>query len=176
MDNIPVLKQSESRKESIIKNTPAIFNIEENPTANRSAPLYELEIVSEVSKWCGSITQLAIKHGISADLAKAVIFMETTHGWYDKFYPFKKTILPMNLDYRYWRELGVSKELLNCPFYNIEFGIILLSRIKARIKDPTVRKIATIYNFLGAEKVSDYGARVDRLMREKPWLKKGCAK
>ncbi len=175
MESIPVLKDSESRKQCIIHNTPAVFNIEENPTANGAAPLYEIEVASEVSKWCGSITQLALKHSLNAELAKAVIYMETTHGWYDKLYPFKKTILPMNLHYRYWRELGVTKELLSCPFYNIEFGIILLSRIKARIKDPTARKIATIYNFLGAEKVTDYGARVDKIVREKPREKKGCS-
>ncbi|WP_166267240.1 hypothetical protein [Marinobacter caseinilyticus] len=86
------------------------------------------------------------------------MYMETTHGWYDKFYPYRKTILPMNLHYKYWRELGVTKENLECPFYNIEFGIILLARITARVKDPTSRKVATIYHFLGTEKVNEYGA------------------
>ena len=30
-------------------------------------------------------------------------------------------------------------------------------------------EIASVYNNLGAKKVSDYGARVKRLMKEKPW-------
>ena len=103
------------------------------------------------------------------------MYMETTHGWYDKFYPYRKTILPMNLHYKYWRDLGVTKDKLRCPFYNIEFGIILLSRISNRLEDPTPRKVATIYNFLGAEKVSEYGARVAKIMKEKPWVLRGCA-
>jgi len=89
--------------------------------------------------------------------------METTHGWYDAVYPMRKTILPMNLYYQYWRDLGITKENLGCSFYNIEFGVILLSRIQQRIENLTIAKIASIYNFLGAEKVNDYGARVAKL-------------
>ena len=175
MKNVPVLSDSKSRKESIIKDTPAIFNIEENPSAVGTEPLYELEVASQVSKWCGVIQALAMKYDVDPNLAKAIMYMETTHGWYDKFYPYRKTILPMNLHYKYWRDLGVTKENLNCPFYNIEFGVILLARIFSRVKDPTSRKVATLYNFLGAEKVSEYGARVEKIMNGKPWLKQGCA-
>ncbi len=81
----------------------------------------------------------------------------------------------MNIHYGYWKKLGVTKELLECPFYNIEFGVILLSRIRDRIEKPTVRKIASIYNLLGARKVTDYGARVGRLYYLQPWRKRGCA-
>lgn len=63
----------------------------------------------------------------------AIMYMETTHGWHDAVYPMKKTILPMNLHYQYWRDLGITKENLDCPFYNIEFVVILLSRIQQRI-------------------------------------------
>lgn len=175
MKNIPVLSNTKARKESIVEDTPAIFNIEENPSAVGAKPLYEFEIASQVSKWCGLIQTLAIKHGVDPNLAKSIMYMETTHGWYDKFYPYRKTILPMNLHYKYWRELGVTKENLKCPFYNIEFGVIILARITARVKDPTPRKVATIYNFLGAEKVNEYGARVAKLMTEKPWIRQGCA-
>ena len=66
--------------------------------------------------------------------------------------------------------------LVNCPYYNINFGVILLSRIQARIKNPTIAKIASIYNFLGAEKVNNYGARVAKIYFEQPWVEKGCAK
>lgn len=103
----------------------------------------------------------------------AIMYMETTHGWYDKLYPdflekqfpMRKSILPMNIYYSYWRDLGVTKELLNCPFYNIDFDMILLSRIKK----PSIEKIATIYNFLGAEKVNNYGARVNKIYYQQPW-------
>ncbi len=174
--DIPVLSDSKARKKSIIDDTPALFNIEENSSALGSEPLIELEVASQVSKWCGLIQSLAIKHKVDPNLAKAIMYMETTHGWYDKFYPFRKTILPMNVHYQYWRDLGATEENLNCPFNNIEIGVILLARISARIKSPTPRKVATIYNFLGAEKVNKYGARVGKLMKEKPWVKQGCVR
>ena len=37
--------------------------------------------------------------------------------------------------------------------------------------EASAAEIATVYNNLGARKVSDYGARVERLMKEKPWEK-----
>lgn len=175
MDNGPVLSDSSARKDSIVNNTPSVFIVEDNPAAHGTEPFYELEIASQVEKWCGIIQSVATKHGVDPSLAKAIMFMETTHGWYDKFYPFRKTILPMNIHYKYWRKLGVTRELLDCPYYNIEFGVILLSRIAARIKDPTPKNIASVYNFIGANKVNSYGARVAKVMRSKPWVKRGCA-
>ena len=175
MATVPILKDAESRKKSIIENTPAIFNIQDNPAAVGKASIYEIEVASEVVKWCGLIIQISQRYKIEPNLVMAILYMETTHGWYDKFYPLRKTIQPMNLHYHYWRQLGVTKETLKCPFYNIEFGVILISRIKERIEKPTVRKIATIYNFLGAEKVTEYGARVEKVYMQKPWTQKGCA-
>jgi hypothetical protein len=181
---IPIVNGEMDRKKSIIENTPAIFEIHDNPYAVGTEPLVELDSQSEVSRWCGLIIQSAQKHGVDARLAMAIMYMETTHGWYDKFYPdflekrfpMRRSILPMNIHYRYWRTLGITKELVNCPYYNIDFGVILLSRIQARIKNPTIAKIASIYNFLGAEKVNNYGARVAIIYFEQPWVKKGCSK
>ena len=164
------------RKKSIIEDSPAIFEIVDNPSAISVAPFYEIQRASEVGKWCGIIIGLSQKYDLDSRLVEAVMYMETTHGWYDMFYPMRKTILPMNLHYKYWRELGVTKENLDCPFYNVEFGVILLARIQARVEQPTVAKIATIYNFLGAEKVSDYGARVASLYITRPWAEEGCAR
>lgn len=180
---VPVLNLASERKQSIVDNTPAIFEITDNPDLVGDAPLYEFDSQSEVPRWCGLIIHLAEKYDIDARLVMAIMYMETTHGWYDNAYPdwldarvpMKKTILPMNIHYRYWRELGVTKERLNCPFYNIEFGVIILSRIKNRLQDPTVRKIASIYNFIGAEKVTEYGARVDKVYTSRPWNRKGCS-
>jgi hypothetical protein len=178
----PVVNDSQERKKSIVENTPAIFYIVDNPSAINTAPLIEMESQSEVSKWCGLIIQISKKHGVDSRLAMAIMYMETTHGWYDKLYPdfleaiypARKSILPMNIHYRYWKKMGVTKENLDCPFYNIEFGIILLARIQGRIENPTIKKIASIYDFLGAEKVTDYGARVAKLYLTRPWVKQGC--
>ncbi|WMN64993.1 hypothetical protein [Vibrio parahaemolyticus] len=175
MNDIPVLNKSAERKLSIINDTPAIFTIVDSDSAVGRKPLYEIDSFSEVGKWCGLIIHQSKKHGVDPRLVAAIMYMETTHGWYDKVYPLRKTILPMNLHYSYWKGIGVTKEALGCPYYNIEFGITLLSRIQARIENPTIRKIATIYNFLGAEVVSDYGARVAKLYLEQPWSPAKCA-
>lgn len=171
MEKILIINDEIERKKSIVDNTPAIFEINDNPTAVGSRPFYELESMSQVNKWRGLIMQIAKRYSVDYTLLIAIMYMETTHGWYDKFYPARKTVLPMNLHYHYWRKLGVTKENLNCPYYNIEFGAILLSRIKARIKNPTIAKIATLYNYLGAEKVTNYGARVARIYLTQPWRK-----
>jgi hypothetical protein len=174
--DIPILRKAAARKESIINNTPAIFPIKPNPKAVGIKPFYELESQSDVGKWCGQIILISRRYKIDSELVKSIMYMETTHGWYDAVNPFRRTILPMNIHYKYWRKLGVTPEKLNVPHYNIEFGVILLSRIRDRIKDPTNAKIATLYNSLAAEKVSDYGARVASLYWEKPWTKEGCAR
>jgi hypothetical protein len=46
-----------------------------------------------------------------------------------------------------------------------------MRRIQDRLDDPTPEKIATLYNGLMKEQVTDYGARVARYYKEKPWLK-----
>ena len=171
---IPILNLSNDRKNSIVNNSPAIFQISPNHDADGSSPWYEFESQSEVCKWWALIIELSKRHKIDAHLIMSILHMETTYGWYDEYYPFNKTVRPMNLHYSYWRKLGITKELLGCPYYNIEFGVILLSRIQARIENPTVAKIASIYNFLGSEKVNNYGARVAKIYQQRPWTRQGC--
>jgi len=42
-----------------------------------------------------------------------------------------------------------------------------LKRIQDRMKDPKIAKISSIYNFTGSKVISDYGARVAMIYREK---------
>lgn len=180
--SIPILNQRAERKKSIVQDTPAIFEIAANKNADGSAPWFEADSKSEVGKWCGTIIQLSNKYGVDPRLTMAILYMETTHGYYEKIYPdfleeilpLRKSVLPMNIHYRYWRKLGVTKENLNVPLYNIEFGVIILKRIQDRISKPTIAKIASIYNFIGAENVTDYGARVSKIYFTQPWKSKGC--
>lgn len=174
MDKIVALKSSDERRDSIINNTPSVFPIADNPKASGAKPIYELGSESQVAKYCGTIQQVARKHGVAPSVAMAIMYMETTHGWYDAVNPLRKTILPMNIHYSYWKKLGVTPEKLNVPAYNIEYGIILIRRIQDRVENPSISKIATLYNFIGAEKVSSYGARVATIHHHKPWTKAGC--
>ena len=169
IESPPVLKTAGERRESIVANSPGSIEISENPGAIGAQPFYELESMSEVNQWCGLIIQISKMHGVSPALTAAIMHTETTHGYYDAVWPWRKTILPMNIHYTYWRDLGVTPALLGCPYYNVEFGVILLARISARVQDPTPRKVATLYNNLAADRVSEYGARVAQLMQEKPW-------
>lgn len=174
MDSKVVLRNTEERRDSIINKTLAVFPIAENAKAVGVKPVYELGSESQVAKYCGVIQQMARKHGVDPTLVMAIMYMETTHGWYDVVNPMRKTILPMNIHYSYWKKLGVTPDKLEVPSYNIEYGVILIRRIRDRVENPSISKVATLYNFIGAENVSTYGARVAAIYWEKPWTKEGC--
>lgn len=40
-----------------------------------------------------------------------------------------------------------------------------------RVPNASVKSVATLYQNLAADKVSDYGARVDRIYKERLWEK-----
>lgn len=77
----------------------------------------------------------------------------------------------MNVHAKVWRELGYTRSDLEDPRTNIEAGAMLLKRIIDRLPDASIRRIGTLYNNLSARKISDYGARLEAIYREKPWLK-----
>ena len=52
---------------------------------------------------------------------------------------------------------------------NVEAATILVRRIQERIKDPTVAKIGSVWQFTGRENVNDFGAYIARMYKEKPW-------
>ena len=82
-----------------------------------------------------------------------------------------KTILPMNIYSSLWSALGDRKQLEQ-PLYNIRAAAKILKGIAANLRMPAIARIATLYNALGATQVSNYGARVAAVYREKPWLKR----
>lgn len=105
-------------------------------------------------------------------MVKAIVHLETTQGWYDsslELLGLNKTIRPMNINYEYWKELGFTRKDIEDPEKNIQLGVELLKRIQDRMPNANSAEVATIYNNLGARNISNYGARVDRLMKEKPW-------
>jgi hypothetical protein len=60
---------------------------------------------------------------------------------------------------------------LERPLANIRAAAKILKGIAANLRAPTIAKIATLYNAMDATQVSNYGARVATVYREKPWLK-----
>ncbi|MDH2436353.1 hypothetical protein QCD60_27860 [Pokkaliibacter sp. MBI-7] len=167
----PVYQNSPERHRSLIENTPAFFNISDNFGADGSEPAIELSYFDVTKANISHIQSACLKHDVDPDLISAIMYLETTHGYYDKINPWRNTILPMNVSYTYWKDLGVSEASLEQTANNIDIGALILRRIQDRVSDPSVAKIASIYNFLGKEVVSDYGARAATIYKQKLWKK-----
>lgn len=164
--------QIQFRKKSIIEDTPAEFIVEDNSNAKNEEPWYELGAYEQVSKNELFIVKSADKYNLDTDFVRAIIYIESTHGYYDKLaapFDVNKSILPMNVYASYWEDLGFSRSDLKNPEINIEVGCLILKRIWDRVKDPTIEKVATVYQILGATMVTNYGAQVKKFYEQKPW-------
>ena len=167
------LSTGSMRREAIAGNLPGRITLSENPKAMPNPdPWYSLESHEQVTENDSLITKAANRNGVDPDLFRAIIWLETTHGWYDKVTGIikpPKTIRPSNIHVEYWSSLGVSRESLKDPEINLEVGAYILNQITRRIDNPTPERIATLYNNLRADKVSDYGKTVGYYYRTKPW-------
>ncbi|MFB5652902.1 RHS repeat-associated core domain-containing protein, partial [Leptospira wolffii] len=164
--NIPILNKGVDRRSSILNDSASIFNIAGNNRVSGKSPAYELRFFSEVKGNANTIASIASKKGIDKDLINAIMYMETTHGYYDRLDPTNKSIRPMNIHYKYW---GKNRSDMEIAEKNIEFGAGLLKSIQQRLQKPTVEKAATLYNNMSADEVSEYGAQVGRIYKEKTW-------
>lgn len=174
---VPTIKPSvsiEQRKKSILdEKESADFNMAANSNAISNKPWYALHAFSEVEQYKNIIDKEAKKAGVNPEMVKAIVYLETTQGYYDRLGGgLNKTVRPMNVHSDFWKDLGHSREDLENPEKNIKAGVDLLSRIMKKMPDTDVAKVATIYNNLGARKVSDYGARIKQLMKDRPWQEK----
>lgn len=162
-----------TRKQSILHNIPMTFRVADNPKASGGKPLYELACMSQVALHRELIETEADKQGVDLKLVKSIVYMETTHGYYDSFLePFDKnnSIRPMNVRSGYWKELGFTREQLKHPVYNIRAGILLLERISSRALPRSIEMIASLYQDLGTDKLTDYGMRVAKIYENELWI------
>jgi hypothetical protein len=170
------LVDGDARRESILRGTPGQIRVSDNPEAEGGEALHEISWASEVSENDETIEEISATHGVDPDLVRAIMYMETSRGWYDgiaSVVPFleNETIRPMNVNAEYWKDLGYTREELEDPRTNIEAGVRILRGIMDRMPNATPRQIATIYNYLPATSVSDYGVRVEEILRQKLWEK-----
>jgi soluble lytic murein transglycosylase-like protein len=110
--------------------------------------------------------------GVDPDLVRAVMHMETTHGYYDApldVIGANKSVRPMNVHSDFWKDLGYSRKDLHDPEKNIEAGTRILKALQDRMPGASAEEIATMYNNLGAKQVNDYGARVGEILRNRAW-------
>ena len=167
----PVLANIKDRREAIMANTPGRFVVEPNADAKPYPnPWYGANSLEEVTANRAAIERLAFRYKLDTDFVKAIVWMESTHGWYDRFDPHNKTIRPMNVHDTLWSQLGIDRKTLEDPTRNIAAGVHILAAIWDRTDNPTVEKVATLYNQLGATQVNGYGKTVAYYMTHKPWL------
>jgi len=166
-------------RKDVIKNNEQGFNFTpaENSAANSEKSPYEFSSFSEVAKNNNLIDSLSKKHNVDSDLVKAIMYMETTRGQYDRIIApldLNKTVRPMNVNTVYWgNTFGTRKELKTNPAKNIEAGIKMLKSIINNVQpNATIAQIATLYNSINATKVNDYGARVQEIYDKKLWEQK----
>jgi soluble lytic murein transglycosylase-like protein len=189
----------DARRQSILENSPALFSIEENSAASGTAPIYRAPFVGQllVRKYDHEIEEAAARAGVDPDLLRAIMFVEESQGnygglgWLADALGRSSSILPMNVKPKLWsgllndgvgysrryveaghdkgRVVDQGRNVLNDPRFNIRVGAILLKRIQERLADPGIRNVATLYNGLGKSTVSDYGAQVEKVYRDRSW-------
>ena len=164
----------QTRKDVILGRVCATkFEIKENPKASGKAPFYEVTAFSEVKRHGPLIDRVSRETGVDARLIRAIMFMETTHGYYDmplSWFDKNKSILPMNINIDYWGDEFGDRDDMKDPYKNIQAGAaILLGIISNLPRDASIAQIATLYNNLNATVVTDYGMRVQKIYEDEPW-------
>lgn len=173
---IPEVNSSSERLKSIVENTPSKFRITDNVEADGSKPALEISAFNPINSG-GIYEKIGAKYSIDPDWLKSISYMENTHGYYDSVPPFNlvgTSYRPMNVQYKTWKpladELGFTEWQIQYRVEcNVELAALILKRIIYRVENPTLEKIASIYNFIGRETVSDYGARVGQIYKERLW-------
>lgn len=170
--SVPVLDRAEDRRAAIARGEAALFRLK-SAGGREAKPVYELPEKSEVRRYDYYIRRSARRHGMDVDLVRAIVYMETTHGWYDEVTGLliePQSLRPMNVNVAFWGEaMGVTRDELLNPRVNVETGVRILRGIRDRLADPDVRSIATLYNNLAAEHENDYGARVETIYKKRLW-------
>lgn len=161
------------RRDLIVGSSPAAFLVSENPRAIAyPAPWYSRRSQQLVTRHSMEIELAASCHDLDPEYLRAIIWMESTHGWYDgltQLIKRPKTILPMNIYAEYWKGLGISRSDLQSARINIDTGAYLVSQLTKRIDSPNLAKVATLYNRLGLDRVSGYGMTVLHYYQSRPW-------
>lgn len=143
-----------------------------NPDASGERPRGEIPGFSGVKKYDRYIVEAARRRGVDPDIVRAILYMETTHGWYDTVpgvLGLNKSILPMNVNQKYWGNAFGTREELQRPDHNIDQGTRMIAQIQKAMPGASVAEIATVYNNINATRVEGYGARVQSIFEERPW-------
>ncbi|MCH8096895.1 MAG: hypothetical protein IID53_07435 [Proteobacteria bacterium] len=167
-----IFTMAESRQWAVLKDRRVRFNIEDNPAEKGGVPAWRIHAlgVEAVRKHDAIIVREAKRKGVDPDLVRAIMYMENADGhkfglsYLAETAGMAKSLLPMNIKPGMWAGLdGVKKEEFENPEANIRAGVTLIKRIQDRLDDPSEAKIGSIWNYTGAEKVNDKGARIQKI-------------
>jgi hypothetical protein len=172
-----------NRYDMVIFGGGELFLVEENPSANPRPTAFE-NIgeqrglgIARVRSLAPFIVAAASRFRVDSGFIAAIIQKEENAGWYDAGNPRRKSIRPMNINLEVWGGYfggENARKRLRDPWENILAGAEILRDIDDHV-DPTLiggarrRVIATLYNSLYRSRVSDYGARVNRIYEEQEW-------
>jgi|GEM_PF-3509801 len=70
---------------------------------------------------------------------------------------------------QYWGDAFGTNHDLSTARTNVVSGAEMVRRLQKMAPGAGIAEIATLYNNHNASKVSDYGARVAQLYKDKPW-------
>ena len=119
-----------------------------------------------------AIEKVAKDFKIEPDIIRALIWTESTHGWADRIIPDPKSIRPMNINVDVWKGLvpDIGKVYFDKEF-NIRTGALIYKRLEERVTNPSIEKIASLYNNTSTDEITPYGKAVYIYYLTKPWLK-----
>ncbi len=176
----PIVNLKDDRIANIKSDKPAVFEIEENPVADGTAPFYRDHKKGShaVSAYGAIIEKEARRQGVDPDLVKSIMYMENADGHKyglndlaDKI-GVSKSVMPMNIRPDVWGELGLTRQQAEMPEENIRASVVLIRRIQERVDNPTPEKVGTLWNNFSKEKINDIGARVGAIYRGRSWEKR----
>ncbi len=171
------LYNSGPRERAMRDGLSAEFPIAENQSANSGPAIYEIELqgIETVKRYGMTIGKIAKEVGVDPTLLTAVIYTENARGWYGHLgeaLDVSDTILPMNINPKKWSHyFDGDPSKASDPEANIRAGARLIKDLAERIPDASVAKIATLWNSMAKEEVSEFGARVRKIYEEKPWAR-----
>lgn len=172
----PSLYREAERRQSIISNTPGRIVVREDSSRTGRTPGNAIHAPGQaaVELFDRIIQREAARQGVDPNLVRAIMYVENAQGWYGKAFEGigAKSILPMNIRYDLWGGLGFSERDSYDATMNVRAGTMLIRRILDRLDEPTVSKLATLYNSLAKDSVSDFGARVAEVYRARAWERK----
>lgn len=175
----PLLTSRAEREKAILDDSPGRFAITDSPELTGAAPLWRKPEYgrSMVERYGPLIDQEAGKQGVDPDLVRAIMYFENADGHkygFDVLADYtglSRSQRPMSIRSDIWQGLGLPPGHARDPAVNIAASVRLIRRITDRLERPTPEKIGTLWNSLSQDRVSDRGARIGRVFRERLWEK-----